>query len=1356
MADVSNKKISIYIDQGAAELALANLQARAERLNKAIADGQNGAKDMTSEIKKLGDTQSSMAALQEKADKLTILIDAGKNAGRDMTKEIEKLAKTQYAWIVLKEKAEKLTKAIEAGQHATKDMSAEIKKLAETQAAIQKVEAQISGGLRPSMAQVEAQVTKLRNELRLMSEDAPEYAAKFESFKTASLELNKLRESMSSVQKAEKSWFNEAKAVAFGVVIGNTVQGVIESLTGYVTGMIDGNAKLSDSLSDIEKSANLSASAVAELNSRLKSIDTRTSSADLREMAVGLGQVGVEANKINIQAMDKIVVSLGDEFAGGAKEITESLSVLRNNLEDLKSGNYADDVTHIGNALNVLGSEGLASAPVVTDIANRIAGISGTFKVTSGEILGLAATFQELGIESERGSTAITKMFQKIGAEPEKFAKVAGGAFAEGAKGIKAFKELINTDMLSAFNAVAAGAKKAGGSNIVFSQVLKELDADGSGAGEVISKLGAQHEMLANKVVTATNALKNDSSITEEFNKKNNNLAANLEKLSKNISGWFANSTLSNFFNGMISGMVQLTKHTQTATEKFDDQVASLVGLKTNIEPLLPRYDELKNKTKLTVPEQAEMKKIIEQVTNVMPGAITAFDKYGNAIGISTDRVKEFIGAEKARLKVTNADAIEENAKALDRIKKQLEAKKKDIEQIAKTGTFTVFEESLSYGMGMGGGVPHTRKANQKEIAEAELKYKELIEKRTGYEAEIERLNGDALQKQLDAKAKAEAEAKKRQEDFKKTDPNAKSPFGETKSAEQKERDSLLEKLKNFQFELQQVGKDHDESEVERIKKKYNELMKEATQHGVALINLEKDKNRAIAYLIEKDALERKAAQEKLFKEQAEADYQNQLKTSAEFFELKKQEQSKLYSDGIIDRTQYEINLNAIDVEARRQDIATAQDYAANSKKAAEDVLVFKKKLTAEEIQDAIKKREQLVENEKLLAELKAKAAITSLENKVNNAQPGSAARFNAEKNLRDEQKRQELAAIEKQETDYRLRGIAFTDEFETLKQSIRDKYRQADAKAEIDFYANKINNVLGYVSNALNIVDQFNKARDNREKEALDRELKGNEAKRKGIDSLLKNKVISEIEAKRRLKEIDNDDERKKDELEKKQAARNKKIAIAQAIVNGALAVTSILAQYPKFDFGIAAAIAIGAAVATTAAQVAVISSTKYAKGGKLTGHSHSEGGMPVINRKTGKIEAEMEGGEYILSRSTVANNRRLADLLLHSSMNEGGRQISLPEWQTRQYVPINYEGITANIQKVRFAEGGIFNAGNNTVAASPGTGAAGVDNTILLEAILNNLKNPTPPVVRTSVSLKQIDDAYADQTTILQEAGG
>jgi hypothetical protein len=123
------------------------------------------------------------------------------------------------------------------------------------------------------------------------------------------------------------------------------------------------------------------------------------------------------------------------------------------------------------------------------------------------------------------------------------------------------------------------------------------------------------------------------------------------------------------------------------------------------------------------------------------------------------------------------------------------------------------------------------------------------------------------------------------------------------------------------------------------------------------------------------------------------------------------------------------------------------------------------------------------------------------------------------------------------------------------------------------------------------------------------------------------------------------------KEKAQKEQAETQKGIAIAQALINGALGVTGIWAGVisgnPVID-AVLKAVLTAALVVTTATQVAAISSQKFAKGGVLEGNSHANGGIPAT---VGGRNVELEGGEAVINkRSTSMFMREL------SAINEAG----------------------------------------------------------------------------------------------------
>ncbi len=408
---------------------------------------------------------------------------------------------------------------------------------------------------------------------------------------------------------------------------------------------VKGSGKLSDELANIQKATGKTAEEVKSLNSAFGDLNTRTANSELRAIAVGLGQAGEEVSAAAVGAIDKINVALGDEFGEGAKEITGTLSVLRNNLSDIKSGDYGTDVMNIGNALNVLGANGLATAPVVSDIANRVAGVARTFNIASGDILGLAASFQELGINQERGSTAYIKILQRMAAEPDKFRKVVKAAGLDVAK----FNSDLENDMQAAFITVAKAAKEAGTTNTAFGRILKDLDADGAGVSELMSKIGANQQLLADKSKLATEALKSQDSIIAEFNTKNNTLGANLEKIGKAMAGAFVNSAVVEGINSVARGLANMVSPAVSAGLEKERQ--SMMAL---------HYQVLQTNEGSTA-----RTKLIQQLQSMYPEYLGNLD----AETVSNDELSESM--KKVNRQMINKIALQQEQEKIDALQEE-------------------------------------------------------------------------------------------------------------------------------------------------------------------------------------------------------------------------------------------------------------------------------------------------------------------------------------------------------------------------------------------------------------------------------------------------------------------------------------------------------------------------------------------------------------------------------------------------------------------------------------------------------------------------------------------------------------
>lgn len=112
-----------------------------------------------------------------------------------------------------------------------------------------------------------------------------------------------------------------------------------------------------------------------------------------------------------------------------------------------------------------------------------------------------------------------------------------------------------------------------------------------------------------------------------------------------------------------------------------------------------------------------------------------------------------------------------------------------------------------------------------------------------------------------------------------------------------------------------------------------------------------------------------------------------------------------------------------------------------------------------------------------------------------------------------------------------------------------------------------------------------------------IEQDLQNAQASIQAVSNL--NELVTEIELQRA-----GNNEKKKEQIRKASFERQKKLNMAMAVIDGAKAITSILAQYPKFDGGIAMALALTSSAIATATQIAKIKATKY-QGGAVGGGS-------------------------------------------------------------------------------------------------------------------------------------------------------
>jgi len=239
---------------------------------------------------------------------------------------------------------------------------------------------------------------------------------------------------------------------------------------------------------------------------------------------------------------------------------------------------------------------------------------------------------------------------------------------------------------------------------------------------------------------------------------------------------------------------------------------------------------------------------------------------------------------------------------------------------------------------------------------------------------------------------------------------------------------------------------------------------------------------------------------------------------------------------------------------------------------------------------------------------------------------------------------------------------------------------------------------IVSVIGSAFQAISDISEAANAAENERLDAAIQNRQDSIDNLNEELQNatglqKKFLQQQLKQEKDALDKET-KAKEKAQKEQAETQKGIAIAQALINGALGVTGIwagtISGNPVID-AVIKAVLTAALVVTTATQVAAISSQKFAKGGLLEGNSHANGGIPAT---VGGRNVELEGGEAVINkRSTSMFMREL------SAMNAAGGG-------------------------VRFANGGILGAPMNAPSVSSQVDAANMQVNAFLSASMEMVR--------------------------------
>lgn len=407
--------------------------------------------------------------------------------------------------------------------------------------------------------QLTKRIKDLKYSMSVMNPNLPEYAKTKAELDALNARMTTLRTganaSALSIQNLAGK-FNHYSGIVTGALA--AMAGVALSIKGT----IDLNNKLAEAQTTVAKTTGMNNEEVKELMRTYSDFDTRTSKMDLLKISEVGGRLGVPKEEIAefTKEVDKMYVALGDSFEGGVEQVANQMGKIKNLFRETKDLDIATAFNQIGSSLNELGANGAASESNIADFTLRIGALPDNLKPSIAETLALGAAFEESGIDAERSGTAYSSFVRMAAKESGKFAEVMNLTKKE-------VDDLINKDPMQFFLKFAEGAK--GLDTVEMAKMLEYLKLNDQ---YVISILGAASENTDRfrKTINLSNeSLKEATSLTEEFNKVNNNAAAIYDKVRKSIIGAFTSETVAKSLNWLIESFGKMIGAVEDADGKW-------------------------------------------------------------------------------------------------------------------------------------------------------------------------------------------------------------------------------------------------------------------------------------------------------------------------------------------------------------------------------------------------------------------------------------------------------------------------------------------------------------------------------------------------------------------------------------------------------------------------------------------------------------------------------------------------------------------------------------------------------------------------------------------------------------------
>ena len=324
------------------------------------------------------------------------------------------------------------------------------------------------------------------------------------------------------------------------VQVSNRLQGILQELivgAAVLVGVVAAGkkavsmfAEFDDKVANVARTTGLTKQEIYAISEALKKVDTRTAQLDLMNLGVIAGKLGIAKEDVLgfIKAADKLNVAFAGALGPDTEEVVNQIGKLVSVFKIEEKFGIETSMLKIGSALTTLGNASTANEGYIVEFSKRVGGIAPIVNVSIQDIMGLAATLDQLGQTSEVSSTVYSAMVTGMFKKTAEYANIAGMS-------VDGFRKILKQDTNFAFIKVLEGlnGNNAGMERMV--ALMGDMGIEGKRGIQVLGVLSNNTKMLREQQTLSNDSFYKGNAIYTSFNLLNDSAQAKLEKARKRV-----------------------------------------------------------------------------------------------------------------------------------------------------------------------------------------------------------------------------------------------------------------------------------------------------------------------------------------------------------------------------------------------------------------------------------------------------------------------------------------------------------------------------------------------------------------------------------------------------------------------------------------------------------------------------------------------------------------------------------------------------------------------------------------------------------------------------------------------------